>query len=332
MIKKSISSETLELFDKHFAETGDSFSDLGLVSVCDHFGYFYFVPLKEKFYQQSHLEVEQVSFLSESEISVPSDNPVFSKMTAEQWMEQVLDVCKSSALWILDIGAFVGDFSLMFSSVVMRAGHLPQPLKLFAFEPNPLNINLLRANVSLNKISIDLTVVQTACSSYNGTHQFMCWNRARIGGQLLDSVDQTMPGAIITTVDVIRVEDFLDKLSIFDDDVVCVKIDTEGGEPGVIAGFGRYLQQICLCVLEYWPHTATVLVDGIPFAEYLVNHFDILTMGSSLHSKPLPWKVLSSAEELNSYAEFVLKKKKNLDIACVNKNHPLRDALISVLT
>lgn len=332
MIKKKISPHTLELIDMHFAKTGDCLSDLGVISLLDTFGYLYLVPLKEKFYQQSNLAVDQIAFLSENVINVPSDNTVFSKMTAENWMLTVLTVCNASVLWILDIGAFIGAFSLQFSSVAKKVSRPSQSTKLFVFEPNPLNINLLKANLSLNKISSEIEVVQTACSSYNGRNKFVCWNKARIGGKILDSEDHLKPGAIVHIVDASRVDNFLDKYAIPEDDVFCVKIDTEGCESAVMAGFGRYLQQICLCILEYWPDTGKLLVDGVPFAEYLVNNFEILMMGNSLFSRPLPWKIISSADELNSYAELSLKERKNVDIACVNNRHPLRDDLISALT
>jgi FkbM family methyltransferase len=327
----AIPPETGDWLHRHFTTTGDSLDDIGVISVVDSLGYLYFVPIQEKFYRQSHMGVEKLSFLSDSIIKVPSEHPVFSKARAHHWIKVLLEVCSFSGLWVLDIGAFIGDFSLMFSAEVQKADKPPGPLQLFAFEPNFLNINLLRANISLNALRTNLKVVPSACSSFDGTHEFICWNRARIGGQLMNS-ESSEPGIIKKMVDVVRVDTFLNRYPVHKKDAICVKIDTEGNEAAVVSGFGKYLHQICLCILEYWPQDKGNQIDGVAFSDYLAYHFDILMMNNSLFSLPLPWRIIKSGEDLNKYAEKKLQKKRNLDIACVNKAHPLRDKLIALLT
>lgn len=333
MIKRTIPPQTVEFLEMHFALSGDMFNDLGIISQLDRFGFFYFVPLKENFYQQEHFGIKPISFISDTEINIPSDNPVFSKISADHWMKKLLDIGGTSKLWTLDIGAFLGDFSFLFSLAAEQNGNPEQQINIYAFEPNPLNLNLLRANVSLNEIfSNRIEIKNAACGASDGIQHFICWDRARIGGRLVDSLQENYPGMISSKVEVVRIDSFLDKLPIKPNDVICAKIDTEGGEADVMSGIGQYLSQVCLCILEYWPQTGNIVIEGISFNEYLTKHFDILLMGNSLFSKPLPWRQISSGQELDSYAESVLKNKKNLDIACVNKHHPLRKALIHALT
>ena len=223
MIKRTIPPQTVKFLEMHFALSGDTFNDLGIISQLGRFGFFYFVPLKENFYQQEHFGIEPISFLSETEINIPSENAVFSKISANHWMKKILDIGGASKLWILDIGALLGDFSFLFSLAAEQSSNSEQQINIYAFEPNPLNLNLLRANVSLNEIfSRRIEIKNAACGARDGIQHFICWDRARIGGRLVDSLQENYPGMISSKVEVVRIDSFLDKLQLNPDDVLCI--------------------------------------------------------------------------------------------------------------
>jgi FkbM family methyltransferase len=70
---------------------------------------------------------------------------------------------------VIDVGANVGYFSLLASSIVKDSG------KVFSFEPDPKNMKSLNANILLNGFN-NICVYQVAISDFKGKSNFYISN------------------------------------------------------------------------------------------------------------------------------------------------------------
>ncbi len=134
----------------------------------------------------------------------------------------------------VDVGANIGYYSLILSKIVK---------KVFAFEPEPLNLKLLRKNVNDNKIS-NIVVVPKAASDAKkklslglssdnfGDHQISVFDKKRkVVGVESISLDSFLP----------------EKVSI-------LKIDTQGWEPKVVSGAREVIKRDKPTIfMEFWP-------------------------------------------------------------------------------
>src|SRR5262245_22357891 len=66
---------------------------------------------------------------------------------------------------VADVGANIGYYTLWFSKIAVSAG------KVFAFEPNPDVLRILRTNLELNRVN-NAVVVEAACGDNTGTADF----------------------------------------------------------------------------------------------------------------------------------------------------------------
>jgi FkbM family methyltransferase len=129
---------------------------------------------------------------------------------------------------VLDIGAHIGYYTLIFAKLVGRSG------RVFAFEPDPTNFALLEKNVRMNGYS-NVTVVQMAVAQRSElvslfleeTQEAHSIVRDQVGRQRID-------------VRGIRLDDYFhaDKRGID-----FIKIDIEGGEPAAIEGMTHLLER-----------------------------------------------------------------------------------------
>jgi FkbM family methyltransferase len=149
--------------------------------------------------------------------------------------------CVRPGMRVLDIGANVGLYTLLFSRLVGESG------EVIAFEPDPELFAALETNCCLNSAT-NVRLYNMAAGSHSG--------RMVLSRSLLNSGDNrlaTVPGQVIKRSVDVRVRAL--------DEIVCgsrvdfVKIDVQGWEAEVLAGMKRILDsnpalQICF---EYWP-------------------------------------------------------------------------------
>lgn len=122
---------------------------------------------------------------------------------------------------ILDVGANTGYTATWFSTIAER---------VFAFEPHPNNVRLLREQIRIRRIS-NVRVIESAVSDRLGSATLRC--KPRSGHHSLDDVGASETLGTIevpcTTIDA-----FMDAEGI--DLVTLLKIDVEGFEPEVLNG------------------------------------------------------------------------------------------------
>lgn len=141
---------------------------------------------------------------------------------------EVIEVAKHSIApgnTVIDIGANVGFFSLLFSTLVGRNG------KVTSFEPQPSAVTRLNENVRLNQ-HLQVNVHQLAASDVTGTLSFYCGPEDHSGVASLRSIDHFSRRIDVNTAP-------LDEIIPAQQQVHLIKIDVEGAEAKVIAGATR---------------------------------------------------------------------------------------------
>jgi FkbM family methyltransferase len=175
---------------------------------------------------------------------------------------------------VVDVGANHGFYSLMLAELVGPTGHV------FAFEPLPNLVELLRRNLELNAFQDRSTVVPKVLHAHSGTFAFVTdasyGNGTVTGHTALDANSasgQRHPGQPDhTRVEGVSLDEFLagDPRPID-----FMKIDAEGAEPLIFRGMqellnrGRPMTIFC----EYFPPLLTALGnDPFEFLNEITAH------------------------------------------------------------
>ena len=122
---------------------------------------------------------------------------------------------------ILDAGANTGYTATWFSTIAER---------VFAFEPHPNNVRVLREQLRIRRTS-NVQVVENAVSDHSGLAILHC--KPRSGHHSLDDLGAS---ETLGTIEVpcITIDAFMDAEGI--ESVTLLKIDVEGFEPEVLSG------------------------------------------------------------------------------------------------
>lgn len=147
---------------------------------------------------------------------------------------------------VLDIGANFGYFSIIAAKQVGNQG------KVYAFEPEPDNYQLLVKNIELNGYT-NIIPIQKAVSNRNGKLKLFL-DKINWGGSSF-SEDNILPqkeGFI--EVETTILDDFFEN-EVKDSRVNFIKLDVEGAEGLVLEGAAKILQNNDLKILmEFWPY------------------------------------------------------------------------------
>ena len=151
------------------------------------------------------------------------------------------------AMTVVDVGANVGYYSLMASSLIGKAGHV------YAFEPSPYAVNKLRQTIQQNRIT-NIKVVESALGDEEGM----------AGIYLSESRENHTPsmvereGATATPISITTLDAFLERHGIQSVDLL--KIDIEGFEPNALRGAQASLAagRIAAILCEFNEHWLTL--------------------------------------------------------------------------
>ncbi len=150
-----------------------------------------------------------------------------------------------------DVGANVG-----LISVPLAAN--PQ-LRVVAFEPDPHNAMLLRANIAAAGVNVE--VVHAAVANEPG---FLKFARSKYNGG-----DHRLSADGEISVPTVRRADFVPAPVPF-----AVKIDTQGAEPLIVQGGAKVLAGAGLIVCEFWPWGMRRYgLTSEPILAFAENHF-----------------------------------------------------------
>lgn len=143
----------------------------------------------------------------------------------------------------IDLGANIGYITLLMADIVGPRG------RVYAIEPDPINIEVLKSTIKLNKYEDIVNVSQFGISNKKGTAKFYIGKSSNLGGMF--ETNNTTGDSI--TVDVDTLTNFCSKNKIFPE---IIKLDIEGFEVEMLDGFYNYVKDHnfpCKIVTELHP-------------------------------------------------------------------------------
>ena len=171
-------------------------------------------------------------------LSPGRSNPAYALGVNELPVQAAFAVALGPGAVLYDVGANIGFLSLVAATLVGGAG------RVYAFEPAPANIAVLRANVERNALS-QVTIVESAVAEAPGRMSLQLDRYA--GGHVLANAGAVLNPQGQVEVDVISLDDFARQAGVRSPDLV--KIDVEGAEMQVIAGMSELLRTVRPLVL-----------------------------------------------------------------------------------
>jgi FkbM family methyltransferase len=130
---------------------------------------------------------------------------------------------------VIDIGANIGYYTLIFAKLVGDTG------KVFAFEPDPTNFELLRKNIEVNGYK-NVTLKQKALSDKEGK-VVLTLIKQNTASHHISSEQQAPKNSI--QVDTITADDYFKN---FEHKIDFIKMDVEGAESKVLSGMTNLLK------------------------------------------------------------------------------------------
>lgn len=198
---------------------------------------------------------------------------------------------------VVDIGANIGYYTLIFARLVGPEG------KVYAFEPDPANFELLRANVAANGYE-NVVLEQKAVSDRLGETKLHLSPGNMGDHRLYDSKD----GRRAILVEVVKLDDYF-KCS--KPEIDFIKMDIQGSEPGAFSGMFSIVQNNANLKLatEFWPAgLQTFGVNAEAYLEMLVNS------GFYLHEIDEPGKKLERLDASAILERFPTESQKHTNL------------------
>ena len=132
---------------------------------------------------------------------------------------------------VIDVGANIGYYTLIFAQLVGKTG------KVFAFEPEPENLKILKKNVEINNFN-NVIVEQKIISDQCGKMKLFISDSGIVGHR----IQQKENFKNFIEVESLTLDDHMEK-SGFLEKINFIKIDVEGAEPMVLDGSKNILKK-----------------------------------------------------------------------------------------
>jgi FkbM family methyltransferase len=159
----------------------------------------------------------------------------------EMWLTQFMAKTVKEGMFVLDVGANFGYYSVLMADLVGRNG------KLIAFEPNPHAAASAEASLSVNGFGSRSTVLRSAASDTAGSVTF-CIPHDEPKNARMVPADYTQPDADIIQVPTVTI----DEICRGERKVDFIKIDAEGGEYRIFQGMQEIIRRDCpMIILEF---------------------------------------------------------------------------------
>jgi len=203
---------------------------------------------------------------------------------------------------ILDIGANIGYFTLIFAQIVGNHG------KVFAFEPDPTNFALLKKNVEINGYE-NIVLINKAVSNKSGKLKLFLSDDNRGDHRIYDSYD----GRNFVEIESIKLDDFFND---YNGKIDFVKMDVQGAEFLVVQGMLNLLNKNknMKIISEYWP-MGLKRSGAIP-EEYLLL---LLDLGFNLSNINETQKKIETITFKNLLEEYTPEKENYTNLLCLRE-------------
>jgi FkbM family methyltransferase len=147
-----------------------------------------------------------------------------------------------AGMTVVDIGAHIGYYTLLASKLVGVSG------KVYAFDPNPTNFNLLLRNIKLNHIS-NVEAVNKAVSNTNGSRKLFIDRKYSGSHTLAVNNLETDDKAESIIVETVALDSYFD-----DTKIDFIKIDAQGAEGLILEGGYKTFKNTANILMEFWPY------------------------------------------------------------------------------
>ncbi len=204
---------------------------------------------------------------------------------------------------VLDIGAHIGYYTIIFSNLVGPKGHV------YSFEPDPQNFSLLEKTVKENKLT-NVHIFQNAVSDKNESVEFFQSNVDSIGNRMFDSNES----GIKIQINSISLDKFFkDKFN----EINFIKMDIQGAEGLAIKGMTNILQnnKKLKIIQEWWPSAIKKYgVDADSHLKLLEKLGMIFYEIDGINNK------LSQISILELMTKYPNKDLEDINLFCIYKN------------
>ena len=167
---------------------------------------------------------------------------ILFKGTYEPLTTELFNRLVKPGMTVIDIGANIGYFTLLAAKLVGKEG------KVYAFEPESKNYELLIKNININKFD-NVVPIQKAITAKSGKTELFI-NRMEPGAHsIFKENGRCLPSIIVETV---SLDEFCENKHILPD---LIKIDVEGAEIGVLRGANKVItkQENVKIIIEFSP-------------------------------------------------------------------------------
>jgi FkbM family methyltransferase len=178
-------------------------------------------------------------------------DPLISRWLVDRY------IGKSSVF--IDIGANLGYFTCLLGVLAGDKG------VVIAFEPEPENLELLRANVAVNGLGSVVKIFPVALGETEGTAKLNRYKKSNRGRHsILGTTGASSISVPLKTLDKV-IGELLPSESIID----FMKMDVEGYEPFVLRGGQSVLGRVECMLMEYAPYL--IEKSGFDLREFMLN-------------------------------------------------------------
>ena len=163
---------------------------------------------------------------------------LYNQYTNKTFEVEVSDIAKNEGIF-LDIGANIGEFSI-------AAAAKFKGIKIVAFEPDPVAFICLQFNIESSNLANRVTIINAALSDKSGSFPFYIATK-----NADSSFIQPKSFTEIIKVRSYRADQFMQENKI--KSILFLKMDAEGFEPEILAGFGRRIDNISFFAIDVGP-------------------------------------------------------------------------------
>jgi len=176
---------------------------------------------------------------------------LYSQYTDKIFEEEIKYIAMNKGIF-LDIGANIGEFSIALA--VKFKGS-----KIVAFEPDPVAFVCLQFNIESSNLADRVTIINAALSDKSGTFPFYIATK-----NADSSFIKPKTFTEIVNVKSYRADQFMQENKI--KSILFLKMDAEGFEPEILAGFGRRIIDVSFFAIDVGPER-----DGLETVDEVKN-------------------------------------------------------------
>lgn len=195
---------------------------------------------------------------------------------------------------VLDIGANIGYYTLIFARAVGQGG------MVYAFEPNPTNFSLLKKNIEINGYT-NVVLIQKAVSNTTGKLKLYLSETNKGDHRIYDSGEER----VSLEVECVAIDDYFANCR---KRIDLIKMDVQGSEGLVIKSMPALLQKDIKIISEYWPEGLKKTgIDPIAYLQMLQDYgFELYEIIEK--EKKIKKKSISDLSRVTQTNIFCIKK------------------------